>query len=81
MCCGIRSRRICWSRGRTFAAAAHPLLAPCGQPSGWLSQAAANAAFGGTVQMLLGHNDMKTTEIYTHVMRKPGMGVRSPLDG
>ena len=33
-----------------------------------------------TVQMLLGHNDVKTTEIYTHVMRKPGMGVRSPLD-
>jgi integron integrase len=34
-----------------------------------------------TVQTLLGHNDVKTTEIYTHVMQKPGLGVRSPLNG
>jgi integron integrase len=34
-----------------------------------------------TVQTLLGHNDVRTTEIYTHVMQKPGLGVRSPLDG
>ena len=34
-----------------------------------------------TVQTLLGHNDVKTTEIYTHVMQKPALGVRSPLDG
>lgn len=34
-----------------------------------------------TVQDLLGHNSVETTQIYTHVMQKPGMGVRSPLDG
>ena len=34
-----------------------------------------------TVQDLLGHKDVATTQIYTHVMQKPGIGVRSPLDG
>ena len=32
------------------------------------------------VQKLMGHNDVKTTEIYTHVMKKYIDSVRSPLD-
>jgi len=34
-----------------------------------------------TVQELLGHNDIRTTMIYTHVLKLGGKGVRSPLDG
>lgn len=33
-----------------------------------------------TLQELMGHASIETTQIYLHVMKKPGLGVRSPLD-
>ena len=37
--------------------------------------------FGRTIQELRGHHDVSTTMIYTHVLNRGGLGVRSPLDG
>jgi len=34
-----------------------------------------------TVHELLGHSDVSTTMVYAHVLRREGLGVRSPADG
>jgi site-specific recombinase XerD len=34
-----------------------------------------------TIQKLLGHHDVRTTMVYTHVVNRGPWGVKSPLDG
>jgi site-specific recombinase XerD len=33
-----------------------------------------------TIQELMGHHNLNTTMVYTHVLNKGGRGVRSPID-
>jgi integrase len=61
-------------------------LPPCrvameaGTHSRWASRLLENGYNIRTVQELLGHHDVKTIMIYTHVLNRGGLAVRSPLD-
>lgn len=67
-------RRACHRAGITKPATPHIMR------HSFATQLLRNGYDIRTVQELLGHADVKTTEVYTHVLNRPGRGVISPLD-
>jgi hypothetical protein len=64
------------SRGHGKAGGAGISDGPCGE-----AQRQRGDPESGVERLaILEHKDVRTTQIYTHVMKKPGMGVKSPLD-
>jgi len=70
---GIQKRVSCHTFRHSFAT--HLLQ------NGYDTQHLRSWAGVRTVQELLGHKDVRTTMIYTHVLQRGGLAVKSPLDG
>jgi site-specific recombinase XerC len=77
----LETRQVCKPNDIVEKALANQLRSLRRRSPGWHAGQLLEAGYDiRTIQELLGHKDVRTTMIYTHVIKRGGLAVRSPLE-